>query len=63
MYPHQHAHSRDSRKPPADALSKLLPVLSIFTMGLTVPQVWTGRQQAENGASRRGTPGANEDSL
>jgi uncharacterized protein with PQ loop repeat len=40
MYQHQNARSRNGQAP-ADVLEKLLPVLSIFTMALTVPQVWT----------------------
>ena len=41
MYQHQHAHHRDGGAKGADTLEKLLPVLSLFTMALTVPQVWT----------------------
>lgn len=41
MYQQQDAQSRIGEKRSEDALERLLPVLSIFTMALTVPQVWT----------------------
>jgi uncharacterized protein with PQ loop repeat len=40
MYQHQNVKADTRREANADWLGKLLPVLSIFTMALTVPQVW-----------------------
>lgn len=41
MYQHEKLKPGNGRAGRQDLLAKLLPVLSIFTMGLTVPQVWT----------------------
>jgi hypothetical protein len=41
MYQHQNARSHADNAGRADLLDKLLPVLSVFTMALTVPQVWS----------------------
>lgn len=42
MDQHQNArHASTGRDGRGDALEKLLPALSIFTMALTVPQVWS----------------------
>jgi uncharacterized protein with PQ loop repeat len=42
MYQHHQAdRKRSSRAASGDLLDKVLPVLSVVTMALTVPQVWS----------------------
>jgi uncharacterized protein with PQ loop repeat len=40
MYQHQNVKAAPKVDANADWLGKLLPVLSVFTMALTLPQVW-----------------------
>jgi uncharacterized protein with PQ loop repeat len=42
MYQHQHAQASPPPGPSArkDLLDRVLPLLSVFTMAMTVPQVW-----------------------
>ena len=40
MDQHSPAHSPSGSKGHGDVFDKILPVLSLFTMALTVPQVW-----------------------
>jgi uncharacterized protein with PQ loop repeat len=40
MYQHQNVKAGPKRDAHADWLGKILPVLSVFTMALTLPQVW-----------------------
>ena len=41
MYQHQDATQKARNAAHADWLGRLLPVLSLFTMALTIPQVWS----------------------
>lgn len=42
MYQHQNAeHARSGAGERGDLLAKILPVFSLVTMAMTVPQVWT----------------------
>ena len=42
MYQHQNAeHPRSGSQGQGDVLAKILPVFSLVTMAMTVPQVWT----------------------
>lgn len=49
MWPGHHAKPAAAApaQPPSSALEKILPVLSVFTMVMTVPQVWAVWVQGE----------------